>query len=115
MGWKGLNNSSATGRTSIGLPTTISRPRRIVPLFSNGIFYGDAERLEKWQYITMAGVPGVYQIVSDIISEPIDPNDPDGPTVHKVQIDPKAAGAAGPGAVLTFANAVFKTFGPITP
>jgi hypothetical protein len=197
MGWWGLDNSSPTGRTSIRLPTTISRPRRTAPLFSNGIFYGtahvlgagasaamanhiagteiptsgtwekgdivwnsapdplaqddrrfigwvctepgtngtlnvgrahgsiaagsseltvgDGEGIEKWQYITIAGVPGVYQIISDVIAEPIDPNDPDGPKVRKVQIDPEAARAAGPGATIAFANAVFKTFGPISP
>ena len=110
-----VGNCGSDGIHIRGGDATISRPLRTAPLFSNGIFYGDAEGLEKWQYITIAGVPGVYQMVSDVISEPIDPNDPDSPTVHKVQIDPKAAVAAGPGAALTYANAVFKTFGPISP
>jgi hypothetical protein len=40
LGWWGLDNSSPGGRTSFRFPTTISRPRRTAPLFSQGIFYG---------------------------------------------------------------------------
>lgn len=199
-GWWGLDNSSPN-LTSIHFPTTVVRPRRVAPLFSNGIFYGakqgafapelgpfasaqitnhivgaevptsgtwekgdiiwnsapdptqeksqfigwvcteagtngtlnaggvngsikagtdelmvdDPTGLDKWQYITITDVPGINQIISDVISKPIDPNNPDGPKVHTVQIYPKAKVSSGPGATITFALAVFKTFGSINP
>jgi hypothetical protein len=44
-GWWNLNNSSPNSRTSIQFPTTRTAPRRIAPLFENGIFFGSASTL----------------------------------------------------------------------
>jgi hypothetical protein len=52
---------------------------------------------------------GTPPFITDIISEPI------GPNLHGAQIAPKAPVAARPGAAATFANSVFKTFGPLSP
>jgi len=41
-GWWQLNNSSPNGRISIQWPTTVGDPRRVAPLFANGIFFGTA-------------------------------------------------------------------------
>jgi hypothetical protein len=43
-GWWGIDNVSP-GRTSIRFPTALGAPRRIAPLFENGIFYGSPASL----------------------------------------------------------------------
>jgi hypothetical protein len=44
-GWWGIHNSHPTDHISIRFPTTRTAPRRIAPLFENGIFFGSAKTL----------------------------------------------------------------------
>jgi hypothetical protein len=187
-GWWGLNNSTDHSRPCFRFPTTVAAPRRVAPLFENGIYYGtatvlgdvraskaltnhiggtgipsphttggtwevgdvvwnsapvpggpigwicttagteDAElvgvtcsvdamdgtkltlnvlpgSLARWQYITIAGVAGVYRIVND-------PGHPAPDPDLTVRIYPAAPAGAGPGAV-TFSRTTFSSFGPV--
>jgi hypothetical protein len=44
-GWWGIHNASPNGRVSIRFPTIRTAPRRVAPLFQNGIFFGSASNL----------------------------------------------------------------------